>query len=607
MARTELRNVAIIAHVDHGKTTLLDGLLTQTGALEGRKDHGERVMDSGDQEKERGITILAKNTGIAYKDCFINVVDTPGHADLGGQVERILNMVNAAILLVDAAEGPMPQTRFVVSRALSMGLPMILVINKIDRTGSDPQKALNAVYDLFIDLGADEKQLEFPVLYGSAKQGYVNPSPTDAPGDLSPLLDTILDYVPAPTGDPEGHFQFLVSAVDYDPYLGRLLVGLINRGKAATGQTVTHIDRDGNTKNGKISQLFGFRGLAREPRNKAAAGDLVAIAGMPDATVGETLADPANPEAMPGIAVSQPTVNMTFRVNDSPFAGQEGDYVTSRQIRDRLHREMLADVALEVADTDQTDEFRVSGRGLLHLSILIENMRREGYEVAVSRPNVIMREENGQKLEPIEELILDVPEESQGGVIENLGARKAELTHMEPLGNGRNRINYLIPTRTLMGFRSEFLRMTRGEGIMTHAFVDYKPFKGASRTRHRGVLISMGEGEAMAFAIWQLQERGTFIIPPNTRTYEGMIVGLNSRETDMVVNVQKKKQLTNVRASGSDDAIRVTPHLEFNLEQALEMIEADELVEVTPENIRLRKRILNASQRDAWAKRNKAG
>ena len=607
MARTDLRNVAIIAHVDHGKTTLLDGLLRQTGALEERKDHGERVMDSGNQERERGITILAKNTGVSYKDKFINIVDTPGHADLGGQVERILNMVDGAVLLVDAAEGPMPQTRFVVSRALALGLRMIVLLNKIDKTGADPQKTLNLIYDLFIDLGADERQLDFPVLYGAAKDGYAKHHMEDEPKDLAPLLDTILDAVPGPEGDPEGTFQFMASAVEYDSYLGRLLIGRVSRGRVATGQAITHIDAEGNKKNGKVTQLFGFKGLARTPREDAAAGDLVAIAGMPEATVGETLADPSNPEALPGISVSQPTVNMTFRVNDSPFAGKEGDFVTSRQLKERLDREMLADVALEVTATGSPDEFRVAGRGLLHLSILIENMRRDGYELAVSRPAVIMKEVDGQTMEPFEELILDVPEDGQGNVMENLGTRKAELTHMEPLGNGRNRLNYTIPTRTLIGFRSEFLRYTRGEGIMTHAFMEYRLFKGTTRSRHRGVLISMNEGEAQAYAIWQLQERGTFIIPPHTKIYEGMIVGLNNRETDMVINVQKKKQLTNVRSSGNDEAIRVTPHLDFNLEVALEMIADDELVEVTPENVRLRKRILNSSTREATQKRNKAG
>ena len=602
----ELRNVAIIAHVDHGKTTLLDGLLTQTGAIETRKALEERMMDSGAQERERGITILAKNTGITYKERFINIVDTPGHADLGGQVERILNMVDGALLLVDAFDGPMPQTRFVLSRALAMGLTLIVLINKIDRPGARPQEVLNAVYDLFIDLGADEAQLNFPVLYTSAKQGYALADPDDAPGDLTPLLNTIIDHVPPPEGDPEEPFQFLVSAVEYDPYIGRLLIGRVTRGALALGQQVAHIDHQGEVRPGKVSHLHGFQGLERATRQRARAGDIVAIGGIPEATVGETLADPTRPEALPGIEVSQPTVTMTFRVNDSPFAGKEGKYVTSRQLWARLNRELLGDVALEVDATDSPDEFKVSGRGLLHLSILIENMRREGYELGVTGPAVILREENGRRMEPIEELILDLPEEVMGPVMENLGARKADLANMTPLGAGRMRLQYAIPTRTLMGFRSEYLTLTRGEGIVTHAFSHYGPHKGAMKNRRRGVLISMNEGEAVAYAIWQLQERGAFIIPPHTKIYQGMIIGFNNRESDLVVNAQRKKQLTNVRASGSDEAVRIIPHLDLSLEQCLEVIEDDEIVEVTPQSVRLRKRILPASEREAWEKRNRA-
>lgn len=602
-----LRNVAIIAHVDHGKTTLLDGVLNQTGTIETRKVSEDRMMDSSDQEKERGITILAKNTGIQHKDTFINIVDTPGHADLGGQVERILNMVDGAVLLVDAFDGPMPQTRFVLSKALALGLHIIVLVNKIDRDGARPEEVLTQVYDLFIDLDANDEQLEFPVLYTSAKMGYAVEKPGDTPVDLTPFLDMLVDKVPPPGGELDAPFQFLVSAVDYDPYVGRLLVGRVSRGSVKLGQQVAHIDKDGNVKNGKITRLNGFKGLEKVEREEAHVGDIVAIAGIPEATVGETLADATNPEALPGITVSQPTVTMTFRVNDSPFAGKDGKYVTSRHIRTRLEREMLADVALEVSDTDTPEEFRVSGRGLLHISILIENMRREGYELAVTGPQVIIHEENGQRLEPIEELILDMPEDAMGGVMEELGPRKADLSNMAPLSNGWMRLNYLIPTRTLMGFRSEYLTLTRGEGIMTHAFSEYQPFKGAQKARHRGAILSMNEGEAVAYAIWQLQERGSFIIPPGTAIYEGMIVGLNNRDSDMVVNVQRKKQLTNVRSSGADDAIRITPHLDMSLEQSLELIQDDELVEITPNFIRLRKRILNASQRDAWEKRNRAG
>ena len=604
--RDDLRNVAIIAHVDHGKTTLLDGLLKQTHTIDTRIAPQERVMDSDAQERERGITILAKNTGIAYRDCFINIVDTPGHADLGGQVERILNMVDGALLLVDAFDGPMPQTRFVLSRALDMGLSIIVLINKIDRSGTRPGAVLDAVYDLFIDLGADEAQLDFPVLYTSAKEGYALADPEDEPGDLTLLLDTILDHVPPPVGDSAAPFQFLVSAVQYDAYIGRLLIGRVSRGNLSLGQQVVHIAHDGKVVQEKVSHLHGFKGLDRAVRQSAAAGDIVAIGGIPDATVGETLAHPDYPEALPGITVSQPTVTMNFRVNDSPFAGQEGRYVTSRRLRARLQRELLGDVALEVSDTDSPDEFRISGRGLLHLSILIENMRREGYELAVSGPNVIFHEENGQRREPMEDLILDLPEESMGAVMEALGTRKADMADMTPLGSGRTRLQFTIPTRTLMGFRSEFLTLTRGEGVVTHAFSHYGPYKGAMKTRGRGVLISINQGEAVAYAIWQLQERGTFIIPPHTRVYEGMIVGFNNRDKDLVINVQRKKQLTNVRASGSDDAVRIVPHLALSLEQCLEVIEPDELVEVTPQSVRLRKRILTASARSVWEKRNKA-
>jgi GTP-binding protein len=606
MSRQDLRNVAIIAHVDHGKTTLLDGLLKQTGTIEARKASGERIMDRNDLERERGITILAKNTGIAYGGHFINIVDTPGHADLGGQVERILNMVDGALLLVDAFDGPMPQTRFVLSKALAMGLKLIVLINKIDRPGARPKEVLEAVYSLFIDLGADDAQLEFPVFYTSAKLGYAVTDPGETPKDLTPLLDAIVGQIPAPEGDEAGPLQFLVSAVDYDSYVGRVLIGRIRRGRVALGQPIAHIDAQGNLHTSKVSLLYGFRGLERVTLERASAGDIVAIAGIPEATVGETLADPAQPERLPGITVSQPTVTMTFRVNDSPFSGKEGKYVTSRHLRARLEREVLSDVALEVEDGDSPDEFRVSGRGLLHLSLLIETMRREGYELAVSRPSVIFREENGQRLEPFEELILDLPEEHMGAVIENLGGRKGELADMQPLGSGKMRLRYAIPTRTLMGFRSELLTQTRGEGVMTHAFLEYRPFKGALRSRRRGVLIAMSEGEAVPYAIWQLQERGLFIIPPRTPVYAGMIIGFHSRDNDLVVNVLRTKHLTNIRAAGADEAIRIVPHVELSLEQALETIEDDELVEATPKAIRLRKRLLDASEREAWAKRNRA-
>jgi GTP-binding protein len=584
----------------------LDGVLKQTRAIETRKDLGEQIMDSNDQERERGITILSKNTGVPYGDYFINIVDTPGHADMGGQVERVLSMVDAALLLVDAFDGPMPQTRFVLSRALSLGLKLIVLINKIDRPGARPREVLSAVYDLFIELGADDAQLDFPVLFTSAKLGYAVTAPEDTPQDLKPLLDCIVANVPAPAGDPNGPFQFLVSSIEYDRYQGRLLIGRIRRGSVKVGDAVVHIPLNHEPLAGKITHLYTFRGLVRLPVEQAGTGDIVAMAGIPDATVSETLADPKQPDALPGIAISQPTVSMMFRVNDSPLAGTEGKYVTSRHLRERLFRELLSDVALKVEETDTPDEFSVSGRGLLHLGILIENMRREGFEFAVSRPQVILQEIEGKRMEPVEELILDVPEVSQGVVMESLGRRKADLKDMTPTGSGRTRLHYMIPTRTLMGFGSDFLTLTRGEGIMTHAFLEYAPFKGALKTRGRGVLISMDQGESVAYAIWQLQERGTFIIPPHFKVYEGMIVGLNSRDQDMVVNVQRKKQLTNVRSSGKDDAIAIIPHVQLSLEQALELIEDDELVEVTPECVRLRKRILNHAARQTWEKRNKA-
>jgi len=604
---SRLRNVAIIAHVDHGKTTLLDGILKQTHAIESRKDLGERIMDRNAQEQERGITILSKNTGVPYGDYFINIVDTPGHADMGGQVERVLSMVDGALLLVDAFDGPMPQTRFVLSKALGMGLNLIVLINKIDRPGARPQETLNAVYDLFIELGAGDAQLEFPVLYTSAKLGYAVRAPEETPKDLTPLLDTVVETIPAPAGDVTGPLQFQVSTVEYDRYLGRLVIGRVVRGVAKAGMTVRHLPVEGESRTGKITHLFTFMGLEREAVDSLVAGNIAMIAGVEGATVGDTLADPRQPEALPGIAVGQPTVSMIFRVNDSPFAGQEGKFVTSRHLRERLWRERLSDVALNVEETESPDEFRVSGRGLLHLGILIETMRREGYEFAVSRPQAILKEIAGQRMEPCEEMILDVPESGQGGVMESLGGRKAELKDMAPIGGGRNRLRYVIPTRTLMGFRGEFLTLTRGEGIMTHAFLEYAPYKGFVRHRSRGVLISMEDGDAVAYAIWQLQDRGQFLIPPHTRCYAGMIVGLNSRENDIIVNVQRKKQLTNVRAANKDDAILIVPHLQLGLEQSLEFIEEDELVEVTPASIRLRKRILDESQRKMWEKKNKAG
>ncbi len=609
--RSDIRNIAIIAHVDHGKTTLLDRLLEQTGALgsfkEAEKQGGDRVMDSNPLERERGITILSKNTSLDYKDLRINIVDTPGHADFGGEVERVLNMVDGVLLLVDAFDGPMPQTRFVLGKALSLGLIPVVVINKVDRPDARPWEVLDLVFDLFVALGASDAQQDFAYVFSSAKQGWCVAEPEALPaegeGDMSLLLDTIVARIPAPEAEPDQPFQMLVSNLFYDNYLGRLLVGRIRRGRVAPGDKVARMALDGSEVQGKVTTVFTFAGLSRESVGEAAAGDIVMLAGLPEGYIGETLADPEHPEALPVIRVDEPTVSMHFRINDGPLAGREGKYVTSRHIRDRLEKELLSNIALRLEDTDSMDEFRVSGRGELHLSILIETMRREGYEFAVSRPKVIFKEIDGVLCEPVEELSLECPEGSVGAVMEVLGTRKGEVQSMDQLKDGMVRIKAFIPTRGLTGLRSVFLTLTKGEGVMTHALYEFQPHKGETAIRSHGVLVAKEPGTAVPYAIWKLEDRGYFIIPSGVEVYEGMIVGANSKDADMVVNVCTTKKLTNVRAANKDEAVRLTPHRKLDLEQALHFIADDELVEVTPKSIRLRKRHLTENERIQARKR----
>lgn len=605
MKRTDLRNLAIIAHVDHGKTTLLDKLLEQSGMLSEHKDVEECVMDSNPLERERGITILAKTTALRYNGIRINIVDTPGHADFGGEVERILNMVDGVLLLCDAAEGPMPQTKFVLRKALELGLKPIVVVNKIDRTGADPDEALNSVFDLFVELEATDEQLDFSHVFASAKEGFAITKLEDPQENMEPLLSLILEQIPVSEVNVEEPFQMLVTNIHYDTYLGRLLLGRIHRGTVQSGERVALMNGKGETQFGKLTKIFCFEGLERSEIMEAKAGEIVMVAGFPEGMVGETLASAETPEALPVIEVDAPTISMNFCVNNSPFAGLEGKYVTSRHIRARLERELLSNISLRVEDTASMDEFTVSGRGELHLSILIENMRRDGYEFGVSRPQVIFKEIDGKKHEPIEDLVLEVPEDSMGPVMEELGKRKGDVQHMEPLKGKNLRLTVRIPTRGLIGFRSLCLTLTKGEGIMNHTLSGYEPYKGETSTRSHGVLLAKEQGESVPFAIWKLQDRGYFIIPPNIPVYSGMIVGANSRENDLIANVCAKKQLTNVRASGHDDAVRIIPHKQLSLEQALEFIADDELVEITPQNIRLRKRILDENERKQSEKKKK--
>ncbi len=592
-----IRNIAIIAHVDHGKTTLVDQLLRQSGTFRANQHVDERVMDSNDLEKERGITILAKNTAIEYEGYHINIVDTPGHADFGGEVERVLGMVDCVLLLVDAQEGPMPQTRFVTKKALALGLKPIVVINKIDKPTARASWVIDQTFDLFDNLGASEEQLDFPIVYASGLSGFAKLNEEDESSDMRPLFDTILKYTPAPSGSPDAPLQLQISQLDYDNYTGRLGIGRILNGKIRPGQTVAVMNHDKQIAQGRINQLLGFKGLERVPQDEAEAGDIVIISGIDEIGIGVTICDKDNPMGVPMLSVDEPTLTMDFMVNTSPLAGTEGKFVTSRQIRDRLQRELLTNVALRVEDTADADVFRVSGRGELHLTILLENMRREGYELAVGKPRVVYREINGQKCEPYENLTVDVPDENQGAVMEELGRRRGELTNMESDGNGRTRLEYHIPARGLIGFQGEFMTLTRGVGLMSHVFDDYGPVKPDMPGRHNGVLVSQEQGEAVAYALWNLEDRGRMFVSPNDKIYEGMIIGIHSRENDLVVNPLKGKKLTNIRASGTDEAVRLTTPIKLTLESAVEFIDDDELVEITPKSIRLRKRYLSELER----------
>lgn len=602
----KLRNIAIIAHIDHGKTTLVDKLLQQSGTLSSKAASQERVMDSNELEKERGITILAKNTAIQWQDYRINIVDTPGHADFGGEVERVLSMVDSVLLLVDAVDGPMPQTRFVTLKAFQHGLSPIVVINKIDRPSARPDWVVDQVFDLFDRLGATNEQLDFPVVYASALKGYATLDLENPHDDMTALLKTIIEKVPPPDVDPTGTFQMQISSLDYSSYVGAIGVGRITRGKVKTNSPVVIIDREGNTRSGRIQQIMGYLGLNRVEVPEAEAGDIVAITGIEGIRISDTLCDPKFPDSLPSLTVDEPTVSMTFQVNDSPFCGKSGKYVTSRHIRDRLTRELIHNVALQVQDTQDPDKFKVSGRGELHLSILIETMRREGYELAVSRPEVIIKEVEGELQEPYENLTLDVEEQNQGSVMEAIASRRGQIQNMVPDGKGRIRLDYIIPTRGLIGFHTDFLTITSGTGLMHHIFDHYGPLqKGDIANRNNGVLIANSPGKATAYALWNLESRGRLMIDPQTEVYEGMLVGLHTRENDLVVNVTREKQLTNMRASGSDENIILTPSVKYSLEQALELINDDELVEVTPDAIRLRKKFLKEHERKRASRQGK--
>ena len=593
----QIRNIAIIAHVDHGKTTLVDQLLRQSGTFRSNQQVEERVMDSNDLEKERGITILAKNTAIEYEGYHINIVDTPGHADFGGEVERVLGMVDCVVLLVDAQEGPMPQTRFVTKKALALGLKPIVVINKIDKPSARPSWVIDQTFELFDNLGATDEQLDFPIVYASGLSGFAKLDENDESSDMRPLFETILKHTPAPSGSADKTLQLQISQLDYDNYTGRLGIGRILNGRIKPGQVVAVMNHEEQVAQGRINQLLGFQGLERVPLEEAEAGDIVIISGIEDIGIGVTITDKDNPKGLPMLSVDEPTLTMDFMVNTSPLAGTEGKFVTSRQIRDRLQKELLTNVALRVEDTADADVFRVSGRGELHLTILLENMRREGFELAVGKPRVVYRDIDGQKCEPYENLTVDVPDENQGAVMEELGRRRGELTNMESDGNGRTRLEYHIPARGLIGFQGEFMTLTRGVGLMSHIFDDYAPVKPDMPGRHNGVLISQEQGEAVAYALWNLEDRGRMFVSPNDKIYEGMIIGIHSRDNDLVVNPLKGKKLTNVRASGTDEAVRLTTPIKLTLEGAVEFIDDDELVEITPQSIRLRKRYLSELER----------
>nr|WP_302649993.1 translational GTPase TypA [uncultured Agathobaculum sp.] len=599
MVRNDLRNIAIIAHVDHGKTTLVDQMLKQAGAFRENQVVEDRVMDSGDIERERGITILAKNTSVHYKGVKINIVDTPGHADFSGEVERILKMVDGVVLLVDAAEGPMPQTRFVLQKALEFGHKIIIAINKIDRPDARLNEIGDEVLELLLNLDASDEQLDSPIVYCSGRAGTASMSPNTPGTDLTPLFEQILEHIPAPQVDTEGPTQMLVSSIDYNEYVGRIGIGRIERGSMKVGQQVTVCDYHGATQpyNAKVVTLYTIEELDRQPIEEAKAGEIVCFSGIENVTIGETLCDPAHVEPLPFVKISEPTVEMTFSVNDSPFAGREGKFVTSRHLRERLFRELLKDVSLRVYETDTTDSFRVCGRGEMHLSILIESLRREGYEFQVGAPKALFKEIDGKKCEPIERLIADVPQDAVGAIMEKMGARKGELVSMNPKGADRMRLEFLIPARGLFGYRTEFLTDTKGEGVLSSVFHSYQPYKGDIQKRTTGSLIAFETGEAVGYGLFNAQERGPLFIGPGTQVYEGMVVGENPRGEDMAVNVCKKKQLTNMRAAGSDDALRLTPPRQMSIEAALEFISDDELLEITPKSLRIRKKILSNTER----------
>lgn len=604
--RNNIRNIAIIAHVDHGKTTLVDKLLQQSGIFREHESVQERAMDSNDIERERGITILAKNTAITYKDYLINIVDTPGHADFGGEVERIMKMVDGVLLVVDAYEGCMPQTKFVLRKALEHDLTPIVVVNKIDRPAARPAEVIDEVLDLFIELEATDEQLEFPVVYASALNGTSSLDPAKQDDNMLALYETIIDHIPAPTEKVDEPLQYLVTLMDYNEYLGRIAIGRVNRGIIRQGQSVAVMMRDGSKKMARIEKLFGFQGLRRVEIDEAGAGDIVAIAGIKDINIGETIADPNQPEALPVLKIDEPTLQMTFLVNNSPFAGREGKWVTSRKLRERLFKELETDVSLRVDETDSPDAFIVSGRGELHLGILIENMRREGYELQVSKPEVIVKVIDGAKMEPIERLMIDVPEESMGAVMESLGSRKAEMVNMINSGNGQVRLEFLIPARGLIGYTTNFMTLTRGYGVMNHAYDSYGPFVGGQvGGRHEGVLVSSENGVSTMYGILGIEDRGILFIEPGAEIYEGMIVGEHNRDNDIVVNICREKQLTNVRSATKDDTVKMkTPRL-FSLEQALEYLNDDEYCEITPKSIRLRKKVLNKGERERAEKHRK--
>ena len=599
-----LRNIAIIAHVDHGKTTMVDQLLRQAGTFRDNQHIAERVMDSGDIEKERGITILSKNCAVEYEGTHINIIDTPGHADFGGEVERVLSMVDGVLLLVDSVEGPMPQTRFVTKKALALGLKPIVVVNKIDRPGARPDFVVNTTFDLFDKLGATDEQLDFPIVYASGLSGFAGLTEDVREGDMRPLFETILKYVPQRDDDKDGPLQLQIISLDYNSYVGKIGVGRVNRGRVRPGQdVVVKFGPESQASKGRINQVFKFKGLERELVDSAEAGDIVLVNGIEEIGIGCTLCDPAKPEALPMLKIDEPTLTMNFMVNTSPLAGREGKFVTSRQIRDRLNLELKSNVALRVTDTPDDTVFEVSGRGELHLTILLENMRREGYELAVSRPRVVFKDIDGVRHEPMELLTVDLEDEHQGGIMEELGRRKGELLDMQSDGRGRTRLEYRIPARGLIGFSTEFLSMTRGTGLMSHIFDDYAPLReGSIGERRNGVLISQDNGDAVAYALWKLQDRGRMFVSPGEPLYEGMIIGIHSRDNDLVVNPIKGKQLTNVRASGTDEAVRLVPPIKLNLEYAVEFIDDDELVEVTPKSIRLRKRFLLEHERKRAAR-----